>query len=206
MNKRGKIFVISGPSGSGKTTLRDKLLEDASLRRKFTKSVSFTTRLKRSMERHGRDYFFLKDADFKHKIKAKEILEWTKYLGYYYGTSRSFVSKQLKQGKCIILCLDLKGALGVKRLFPRNSVTIFVLPPSLKTLRQRIEKRCHKTRKEEIARRIKLAKIELNGSRYYDYTVVNKNLERAVRELREIVLDQIQLKDNSPGLNAPWHK
>ena len=199
MNKRGKIFVVSGPSGSGKTTLRDKLLEDASLRRKFTKSVSFTTRPKRSRERHGRDYFFLKDADFKHKIKAKEILEWTKYLGYYYGTSRSFVSKQLRLGKCIILCLDLKGALEVKRLFPRNSVAIFVFPPSLKTLRQRIEKRCCKTKKEEIARRLKLAKVELSGSRHYDYTVVNKNLERAVRELREIVLDQIHLKDNSPG-------
>ncbi|MCX5704679.1 MAG: guanylate kinase [Candidatus Omnitrophica bacterium] len=191
MNKRGKILVISGPSGSGKTTLRDKLLEYASLKRKFTKSVSFTTRPKRSRERHGRDYFFLKDADFKRRLKAKEILEWTKYLGYYYGTSRGFVSKQLEQGKCIILCLDLKGALRVKRLFPRNSVTIFVLPPSLRTLRQRIEKRCQKTKKEEIARRLRLAKEELNTSRHYDYTIVNKNLERAVRELRRIVLEEM---------------
>ena len=206
MNKRGKIFIISGPSGSGKTTLRDKLLEDASLKRKFTKSVSFTTRPKRSRERHGRDYFFLKDTDFKHRVKAKEILEWTKYLGYYYGTSRGFVSKQLGKGKCIILCLDLKGALGVKRLFPRNSVTIFVLPPSLKTLRERIEKRCQKTKKEEVARRLKLAKIELNSSRHYDYTIVNKNLERAVRELRRIVLEEMCLKDKAPGLIAPWHK
>jgi len=195
LNKRGKIFVISGPSGSGKTTLRDKLLEDASLKRKFTKSVSFTTRPKRSRERHGRDYFFLRDTDFKRRLKAKEILEWTKYLGYYYGTSRSFVSKHLKQGKYIILCLDLKGALRVKRLFPRNCATIFVLPPSLKTLRERIEKRCQRTKKEEIARRLRLAKKELNSSRHYDYIIVNKNLRRAVRELREIILDQIHLKD-----------
>ena len=196
MNKRGKIFVVSGPSGSGKTTLRDKLLEDASLRRKFTKSVSFTTRPKRSRERHGRDYFFLKDADFKRRLKAKEILEWTEYLGYYYGTSRSFVSKQIKQGKCIILCLDLKGALGVKRLFPRNSATIFVLPPSLRILRQRIEKRCQKTKKEEVARRLRLAKEEISTSCHYDYIIVNKNLKRAVRELRKIVLEEMCLQDN----------
>ena len=194
MNNRGKIFVISGPSGSGKTTLRDRLLKDASLKREFAKSVSFTTRLKRSKERHGRDYFFLKTAEFKRRLKAKEILEWTKYLGYYYGTSRSFVTKQLERGKSIILCLDLKGALRVKRLFPRNSATIFVLPPSLKTLRERIEKRCQKTKKAEIARRLKLAKEELNGSRHYDYTIVNNDLGRAVRELRKIVLKEMYLR------------
>lgn len=191
MNNRGKIFVISGPSGSGKTTLRDRLLKDASLKREFAKSVSFTTRLKRSKERHGRDYFFLKTADFKRRLKAKEILEWTKYLGYYYGTSRAFVENKLKLGKSIILCLDLKGALRVKRLFPQNSVTVFVLPPSLKSLRERIQKRCQKTKKEEIARRIALARKELSSRRHYDYVIVNKSLERAAGELREIVLKEM---------------
>ena len=186
--KKGLIFVISGPSGSGKTTLRDRLLEDKALKRKFTKSVSFTTRQRRSNERSGKDYFFISQADFKEKDRRKEVLEWTKYLGYYYGTSRFFVEKQLKRGKSVILCLDLKGALRIKRLYPKNSVTIFVLPPSIQTLRERIEKRCQETKKEEIARRLKLAKEELRASRRYDYTVVNKNLERAIRELKGIIL------------------
>lgn len=191
--KKGLIFVISGPSGSGKTTLRDKLLNDSVLKKRFTKSISFTTRPKRSKERHGRDYFFLSGADFKKKLAGKEILEWTKYLGYYYGTPRFFVEKELRNGKDIFLCLDLKGALRVKRLYPHNTVTIFVLPPSIQTLRLRIAKRCLKTKKEEIVRRLKLAKEELVASRRYDYTVVNKNLERAVRELRGIILEEIRL-------------
>lgn len=191
--KKGLIFVISGPSGSGKTTLRDKLLEDKAFKRKLTKSVSFTTRKKRSNEGHGRDYFFVTEEDFKKKDGAKEILEWTKYLGYYYGTPRFFVEKQISRGKNIILCLDLKGALRIKRLYPKDSVTIFVLPPSIQTLRVRIKKRCHETKKEEIARRLKLAKEELGASRRYDYTIVNKNLERALRELKGIILQEINL-------------
>jgi guanylate kinase len=191
--KKGLIFVISGPSGSGKTTLRDKLLEDKAFQRKLTKSVSFTTRKKRTNEGHGRDYFFVTEADFKKKDRAKEILEWTKYLGYYYGTPRFFVEKQIRRGKNIILCLDLKGALRIKRLYPKDSVTIFVLPPSIQTLRVRIEKRCQETKKEEIARRLKLAKEELGASRRYDYTIVNKNLERALRELKGIILQEINL-------------
>lgn len=191
--KRGLIFVVSGPSGSGKTTLRDNLLEDKTLKRKLSKSVSFTTRRRRTKERHGRDYFFITETDFKKKVRAKEILEWTKYLGYYYGTPRFLVEKQLSRGKNIILCLDLKGAIRIKRLYPKNSVTTFVLPPSIQTLRLRIEKRCHETKKEEIARRLKLAKEELSASRRYDYTIVNKNLERALRELKGIILQEIHL-------------
>ena len=194
VTRKGKIFVISGPSGSGKTTLRDKLLEDKALKNKFTKAVSFTTRPRRSNERHSRDYFFVTESEFKKKDRAGEILEWTKYLGYYYGTPRFFVERQIKRGKNIVLCLDLKGALRIKRLFPLNSVTIFVLPPSLRTLRLRIRKRCQKTKQEEIARRLKLAEEELSASRRYDYAVVNKNLERAFRELKGIILEEVHLK------------
>jgi guanylate kinase len=182
--------VISGPSGSGKTTLRDLLLKDNVFKKKFTKSVSFTTRRKRSLEASGRDYFFITEAEFRKKNRAKEILEWTKYLGYYYGTPKFFVEKQLKRGKHIVLCLDIKGALRIKRLYPKNSVTIFVLPPSIQTLRLRIQKRCHQTKKEEISRRLKLAKEELNASRRFDYRIVNRSLARALEELKGIILKE----------------
>ncbi|MBU0709962.1 MAG: guanylate kinase, partial [Candidatus Omnitrophica bacterium] len=103
------IFVISGPSGSGKTTLRDKLLEDQELIREgLTKSVSLTTRPRREGERNRQDYSFITEKQFKLKLKGKKILEWTKYLGYHYATPRDFVEQQLKRGKSVILCLDLK--------------------------------------------------------------------------------------------------
>jgi len=186
--KEGKIFVISGPSGSGKTTLRDCLLKDKKFRLLFTKSISFTTRKKRTGEMEGRDYFYISENEFKKKLRTKKILEWTRYLGYYYATPRDFVSKQLENGKNILLCLDLKGALKVKKLFPENSVTIFVKPPSINELKRRIEKRCSKTCKKEIVRRLKLAETEILAESKYDYAVVNKNLKQACKKLQGIVL------------------
>lgn len=189
---KGLIFVISGPSGSGKTTLLKNLLKDRQLKKKLTKSVSFTTRPKRSGEREKRDYFFITEPQFKQELKAKKILEWTRYLGYYYATPRDFVEKQLKKDKHIILCLDLKGASRVKRLYPGNTVLIFIIPPSLGTLRERIGRRCNKTKKEEIRKRLKLAKAELRACRRYDYCLVNKNLQQAVKELGGLMLTEIE--------------
>lgn len=195
MNKKavaskGKIFVISGPSGSGKTTLRDRLLKDKALKRKLAKSVSLTTRPKRSKEKEARDYFFVKESEFKRRLDAKKILEWTKYLGYYYGTPKGFVDRKLKAGRVIVLCLDLKGAKRIGRLYPGNSVTIFINPPSVATLEQRIKGRCTKTAKEEIMRRIRLAKAEMNKACHYDYCLVNENLDRAAREFKKIILKE----------------
>jgi len=185
--KSGFIFIISGPSGSGKTTLLENLFRDRELKKRLVKSVSFTTRPKRQGEREGRNYFFVTESEFRRKLKAEKILEWTKYLGYYYATPRDFVEQHLKQGKDIALCLDLKGACRIKRFYPKNSVTVFVLPPSVKSLRERIEGRCKRTGKLEIKQRLKLAKEELLASHKYDYTLVNKNLSQALRELKSII-------------------
>lgn len=184
----GLIFVVSGPSGSGKTTLLKKLRTDRQLDKRLAKSISFTTRPKRSSEKDKKDYFFITQARFEQALKAKKILEWTRYLGYYYATPRDFVEKQLKQGKHVILCLDLKGAFKIKRVYPKNTVLIFIIPPSLETLQERIGTRCNKTKKEEIKERLKLAKTELLASCRYDYCLVNKRLQRATEELREIIL------------------
>lgn len=192
--KEGLIFVVSGPSGSGKTTLLAKLLQAKGLKGKVVKSISLTTRPRRSGEKNGKDYFFLSPGQFREKKQAKKILEWTKYLGYYYASPKDFVQRQLAGGRNLILSLDLRGALRIKRLYPENTVTIFVLPPSLGALRERIEKRCRRTKKEEIKRRLELAEKEIRLSRRYDYCLTNEDLPDTVKELKEIVLKEIKSK------------
>jgi len=187
----GNIFVISGPSGSGKTTLLKTLLKDKQLNKLLVKSISFTTRPKRSGEKNKRDYFFVTEKQFRQEQKAKKILEWTKYLGYYYATPKDFVESQLAAWKHIVLCLNLAGALTLKRLYPKNTVTIFILPPSLRTLKNRIGRRCSKTKKEEIKQRLKLAREEITCSSRYDYCLVNNELHQAVKTLKDIILKEI---------------
>lgn len=189
---RGLIFVLSGPSGSGKTTLRDKLLEHPELKKILVKSVSLTTRPRRSGEKDKKDYFFISELQFKRKLKAKKILEWTRFLGYYYATPRDFLEKELRAGKNVLLCLDLKGARRLKGLYPDNTVTAFILPPSVGILRKRIEERCARTKEAEINKRLELAGEELNASSKYDYCVVNKNLDQAVERLSGVILTEIK--------------
>jgi guanylate kinase len=190
--KQGVLFIISGPSGSGKTTLVEELLESSQVREKLVKSRSFTTRPPRSGERHKKDYIFISRSNFNRQLAAKKILEWIKYLGYYYGTPGDFLKIQLAKGKSIVLCLDLKGALKVKRFYPGNTVTIFILPPSLKVLRERIQRRCHKTAKAEIDKRVALARRELSAAARYDYRLVNNNFNQALKRLKHIVLSTIK--------------
>ncbi|MBU0503225.1 MAG: guanylate kinase [Candidatus Omnitrophota bacterium] len=188
MQNRGIIFVVSGPSGSGKTTLVQGVLKDKGLKNRFVRSVSFTTRLKRTGEKQGRDYFFISRTEFEANLKAKKILEWTKYLGYYYGTPKEFVDKQLKRFKNLFFCIDLKGARNIKRIYPGDTVTIFIRPGSLSDLPLRIRRRCQATKAEEIKKRLSLAKKEMLAAKAFDYQLVNKNLKEALKELKEIVL------------------
>jgi guanylate kinase len=190
-NQKGKIFVISGPSGSGKTTLVKKLLTDKSLKKILAKSVSFTTRPRRSGEAGGRDYIFVSAAEFLRLRREKKILEWTRYLGYYYGTAREFVERCIAEGRHILLCLDKKGADRIKRLYPRETATVFIIPPSIKALRRRIEARCRKTRRKEISARLRLAKAEVLLHKAYDYAVVNDDLRQAQNALRGIILEYV---------------
>jgi guanylate kinase len=183
--------VISGPSGSGKTTLAQALLKEPLLRTRLKKSVSFTTRKKRGSERQGRDYLFISAQEFAKRLRNKKILEWTRYLGYYYATPRDFFEAQLKKGKHIILCLDGKGALRIKRHYPNNTVTVFVVPPSLEVLSQRMRSRCSATKTAEIRKRVKLAAQELLSAHKYDYCLVNRNLDKVAGELKELILEKI---------------
>jgi len=188
---KAQVFVISGPSGSGKTTLLSSVLKEKALQKKFARSVSITTRPRRSKEQNGIDYFFISEAEFKRSLRAKKILEWTRYLSYYYGTPKEFVDKQLKTGKNILLCLDFRGASRIKKLYGNNCTTIFILPPSLTELTTRIRKRCHLTKTEEIERRLQLAKEEISTASKYDYCLLNDNLRTVVEELKAIITKKI---------------
>jgi guanylate kinase len=189
-NKLGKIFVISGPSGSGKTTLLSSLIQDKKIGHRLVKSCSITTRPKRSQEREAKEYFFVTPTEFRRQLKAKKILEWTKYLGYYYGTPKGPLEKQLTGSKSVGLCLDLKGARIIKKIYPQNTVTIFVLPPSLSVLKERIQNRCPNTNPQEVRQRMLLASKELKAAGQFDYCVLNQNLPAAVKELKNIVLQE----------------
>ncbi|MDD5097667.1 MAG: guanylate kinase [Candidatus Omnitrophica bacterium] len=197
---QGKIFVISGPSGSGKTTLLSKLTQDKEISKLLIKSRSLTTRPKRSQERQGKDYFFVTSFEFKRLIKQKKILEWTRYLGYYYGTPKQFVDAQLKKGKNIGFCLDLKGAAILKKIYPKNTVTIFVLPPSLETLKTRIQKRCNCTAQQEVVQRLKLARREIKACSRFDHCILNKNLQVASDKLKEIIKKAISPTGGTHGI------
>lgn len=191
MLEKGLIFVISGPSGSGKTTLAKRLLKQARLKGRLVKPASFTTRHKRHGERQGRDYFFVSKKEFRDLLRAKKILEHTRYLGYDYGTPCDSIERAIKRGLHVVLCLDVRGARFIKRQYPRRVVTIFVRPPSLRIARKRMVARSKKTLTREIKERIGLAGKELAYAQHYDYCLVNDDLNRAVKQAKGIVLKEV---------------
>lgn len=190
MRKRGFIFVISGPSGSGKTTLIKNLLKDKGLTNTLVKSVSFTTRPKRANEKNRRDYFFITPQRFKALLRGKKIIEWTRYLGYYYGTPKDYLDGELRKGGHIVLCLDTNGAQKIKNIYPANSISIFILPPKIEALKERIRSRS-RIKKENLLERLKLAKKEIALSQHYDYKIMNDNLQLALKEVKDIIFERI---------------
>lgn len=195
--RQGLVFILSGPSGAGKTTLLRRLVKAPALKNRLVRSISLTTRPRRSREKEGVDYFFITPRQFQQRRRAKKILEWTKYIGYYYATPKEALSQYSARGKHIILCLDVKGALGLKRLYPQEAKLIFIIPPVLEVLKERIEKRCQRTNAKEIKERLKLAEEEMEACRRYDYSLVNKNLEETTKELERIILKEIRKREEA---------
>lgn len=182
MTKAGALYVVSGPSGVGKGTVCKALREVAD---NIAVSVSATTRAPRAGEIDGVHYHFLTVEDFKARIERGEFLEWAKVYENYYGTLKSVVNDILDAGKNVILEIDTNGALQVKKLMP-EAVLVFLAPPSEAELLRRLENRQTDTA-EEIAKRQKCLEFELSQREYYDYTVVNDDVERAVAEIRRII-------------------
>ena len=181
---KNRIFIISAPSGCGKTTLCKKLLKD---KLKLHQSVSITTRPPRRGERNGTDYFFLSAEEFIRMIDAKELLEYEENFGFLYGTPRKAVEELLREGKNVLLSIDVKGAMNVRKSYPQNSVLIFIAPPSMEELKKRLESREADTAKA-ILNRLKVAKQEVACKDKYNYVVVNDRLNAAYKRLKEIVI------------------
>lgn len=178
----GLLVVISGPSGAGKGTICKRLKE---IMKDLKVSVSATTRNPRNGEVDGESYFFLNEEDFIKKLNDDEFLEYAKVYGNYYGTPKKEVFKQLEAGNDIILEIDIQGALQVKKNYPLG-VFIFILPPSLNELKNRIEGRGTDS-KEVILKRMQSAYDELNYAFEYDYVVLNDEVESAVSKIQCII-------------------
>ena len=179
--KRGELFVVSAPSGAGKTTLCTMLLERFN---GLSYSVSYTTRPPRAGEKNGIHYHFVDETTFEYMISTNDFIEYAKVHNNMYGTSKKYIETELSQGKTILLDIDPQGAMQLKKTIDYG-VFIFILPPSLETLRERLTAR-KDTQHDSIELRLKNAVKEIKSMPNYDYIVVNDNLQQAFLELSSI--------------------
>ena len=178
-----KLFVISAPSGAGKTTLIKSLLESSS--RDLRLGISCTTRSKRKNEINGESYFFKTKTEFQEMVKNGDLLESAEVFGNLYGTPKQWVQEQLSQGIDIILELDWQGAKQIKENYP-DAVLIFILPPSLKALQERLNKR-NQDSEGDIEKRLAQAKIEIRNGISFDQVIINDDFELAINDLNLII-------------------
>jgi guanylate kinase len=178
----GKLIVISAPSGSGKTTIAKEIMN------RFPDlgfSVSGTTRSKRPGEVDGKDYFFLTREEFERRVDKGEFVEWEELYGDCYGTLKSEVERVLKTGHHLLFDVDVKGGLSIKKYYP-NALLIFIRPPSMETLKDRLLKR--QTEDDvTLKRRLERVTMELELGNKFDHQVVNDELDRAIREVQSII-------------------
>jgi len=185
--QQGKCIVFSAPSGSGKTTLAKHLLGQEAFKLSF--SISATTRLPRGNEQHGIDYYFLSEKEFKAKIEAGDFAEYEEvYPGMYYGTLKSELERIWTSGKNVLFDIDVEGGINIKKLYSENSLAIFIKPPSLEALAERLRLRQTDT-EEKIAMRLNKAQIELKRAVDFDHIVLNDDLETAKNKVQKLVLN-----------------
>lgn len=178
---KGKIIILSAPSGTGKSTIINRLVKDESLRLGF--SISATSRKPRGTEVDGKDYFFLSDEEFQQKIDNGEFVEWEEvYAGTRYGTLESEVERVICSGHNLIMDVDVKGAMNIKRRFGNEALSIFVMPPDISTLEERLRSRGTDSI-ETIKKRLAKAEYELGFSKSFDEIVINDDLIKAVNEV-----------------------
>lgn len=183
--EEGKLIIISAPSGSGKSTIIGRVMEDESLRLAF--SVSATTRPRRGEEVHGVDYYYKTLDEFKQMIDDDELVEYQEvYEGRYYGTPKSEVERITSMGMNVVLDLDVLGGVNVKEMYGDRAVSIFIQPPSIEVLRQRLIDRGTDSM-EDINERLNKAEFEISIGPQFDYTVINDDLNTAVNEVHDII-------------------
>lgn len=189
MPHRGKLIVFSAPSGSGKTTIVRALLENSALNMDF--SISATSRAPRGKEVHGKDYYFLSPEDFEQAIKKGEFLEWEEvYPGQYYGTLKSEVDRLRDQGKNVVFDIDVQGGMSIKKAFGNEVLAIFVQPPSVEILAQRLTSRGTES-DDKIKLRLDKAHQELSFAPSFDHILVNDQLVRAIDQAKTLIINHI---------------
>ncbi len=186
MTDRGILIILSGFSGSGKGTIVKELLKRYP--EKYALSISATTRSPREGEEHGREYFFKTHAEFQAMIEAEELLEYACYVENYYGTPKNYVEEQLKQGKNVILEIEIQGALKIREKFP-ETLLLFVMPPSADILYQRLTGRGTET-EEVIRSRMLRAAEEADGCEAYDYLIINDDLSCCVEQVHDLIMQE----------------
>ena len=192
----GKLLVISGLSAAGKGTIAKELVSRFD---NFVLSVSATTREKRGNEVDGKDYFFISKDKFDEMINNNEFLEYAKYVNNYYGTPKKYVEDKIKEGKNVILEIEMQGALQVKRIYEK-AILVFFLPRDAKTQRERLINRKRETL-EQIEERIRQAIVDAEYAIHYDYVLVNDNLEESIKDMQEIVNEKFDKSKNKTSLS-----
>ena len=196
IRRRGLMLVISSPSGAGKSTIARNLLEND---KGLELSVSVTTRPRRGSEIDGVHYHFASQRDFERLRDTDALLEWAEVHGNFYGTPREAAEKAMAEGRDMLFDIDWQGALQMKERMHADIVSIFILPPSMAELKQRLKRRAEDS-DEVIATRLKNARQEIEHWREYDYVVVNDDLDRAYGAVRSIVQSERLRRDRRPGL------
>lgn len=193
---KGKLFILSAPAGTGKTTLARMASSEFSC---VVESVSFTTRAPRGAELEGHDYFFVSKETFLDLADKGEFLEHALVFGNHYGTSKKFVLEKINQGKHVLLVLDVQGAMNLKKM-NLDAVFIFIKPPSLLALKQRLMARnCDSS--ESIDMRLSQAQHELSFEKHYDYQIINDNLLSAFEVLKAIIIaEEHKITENKTSL------
>lgn len=181
----GKLIIISAPSGTGKSTIINAIIDDEKLKLEF--SVSATTREPRTGEKDGVNYYFMTVEDFKQRIAKGEFAEFEEvYEDRYYGTLKSEIERINAKGKNVILDVDVMGGINVKKMYGDHAMSVFIQPPSVEALRQRLLSRGTDSI-EEIDKRVSKAAFEVSHALQFDHLVVNDNLETAIKEIRELI-------------------
>jgi guanylate kinase len=203
----GLLIIISSPSGGGKTTLCHRLLEwDANI----TRVVTCTTRAPRPGEQDGKDYHFFSRAEFERRIAAGDFLEHAEYNGHYYGTPRRFVEEQLTAGKDVLLAIEVQGAGKVMQMvraggfaYPESVVTLFLVPPTLALLEQRLRRRAQDD-EATIQKRLRIAEQEMAHWPEYDYAVVTGHIDDDVAHAKAILIAEKCRTRRVPKGDQPW--
>ena len=195
--RRGMMLVLSSPSGAGKTTLAKRLLETD---KNFTMSVSVTTRAKRPSEVHGKDYYFIDEAEFQKRRAADDLLEWAAVFDHHYGTPKAAVAAALAAGRDVLFDIDWQGAQQLNEQMPQDLVRVFILPPDGKTLETRLKSRAQDSA-DVVAGRMRKAAAEISHWPEYDYVIINRDLDESHRHLTAILTAERLKRRRQIGLS-----